>query len=310
MLDESHVSEARADKLPKLTKNLLKSFKPFEDIKEGVVMIINRAERDLSAQDYHKEIRNMISLKNERGPLFEVEEQNFLKYLMANNRIVIFKQPRKQDKNQRFQPCSSDFDIMKTIKGSSFVKSKHILNILSESAKLAIRDFIDEITARSNIKIESICQEIVSSYMQRITKVGKDVKGLIEMKEEVIKLAEEIKFAAKEDIVKILQRELANDRTQDFSEDFAAVMFFKGIYDKTATYFSNLVNKIYSQLSHLLVKMDNKIMSVQKEEQEELERQRQQQKRKELQEQREHERNEMLQHVQRFEQLRSEVGQM
>ena len=53
--------------------------------------------------------------------------------------------------------------------------------------------------------------------MSRITKVGKDVKGLIEMKEEVIKLAEEIKFAAKEDIVKILQRELANDRTQDFS---------------------------------------------------------------------------------------------
>ena len=43
MLDESHVSEARADKLPKLTKNLLKSFKTFEDIKEGVVMIINRA---------------------------------------------------------------------------------------------------------------------------------------------------------------------------------------------------------------------------------------------------------------------------
>ncbi len=46
---------------------------------------------------------------------------------------------------------------MKTIKGSSFVKSKHILNILSESAKLAIRDFIDEITAKSNIKIEQIC---------------------------------------------------------------------------------------------------------------------------------------------------------
>jgi hypothetical protein len=43
MIDESHISEARADKLPKLTKNLLKSFKTFEDIKEGVVMIINRA---------------------------------------------------------------------------------------------------------------------------------------------------------------------------------------------------------------------------------------------------------------------------
>jgi hypothetical protein len=46
---------------------------------------------------------------------------------------------------------------MPTIKNSSFVKSKHILNILSESAKLAIRDFIDEITNKSNIKIEAIC---------------------------------------------------------------------------------------------------------------------------------------------------------
>ena len=50
---------------------------------------------------------------------------------MNNNRIVVFKQPCKEQKNQRFQPCSSDFDIMKTIKGCSFVKSKHILNILS-----------------------------------------------------------------------------------------------------------------------------------------------------------------------------------
>jgi hypothetical protein len=120
-------------------------------------MIVNRAERDLSATDYHKEIKKMIDLKNERGPLFEIEEQNFLNYLMANNRIVLFKQPCKEQKNQRFQPSSSDFDIMKTIKGSSFVKSKHILNILSESAKLAIRDFIDEITAKSNLKIEQIC---------------------------------------------------------------------------------------------------------------------------------------------------------
>lgn len=71
MIDESHISEARADKLPKLTKNLLKSFKTFEDIKEGVVMIINRAERDLSVQDYHKEIKKMIDLKNDSGSLFE-----------------------------------------------------------------------------------------------------------------------------------------------------------------------------------------------------------------------------------------------
>lgn len=70
MIDESHISEARADKLPKLTKNLLKSFKTFEDIKEGVIMIVNRAERDLSITDYHREIKKMLELRNERGSLF------------------------------------------------------------------------------------------------------------------------------------------------------------------------------------------------------------------------------------------------
>ncbi len=153
---------------------------------------------------------------------------------------------------------------MPSIKRCNFVKSKHILNILSESAKLAIRDFIDEITNKSNIKIEAICSEIVGTYSMRVSKIGKNVKGLIDMKEEVINLAEEIKSAQKEDIVKILQRELPDNKVQDFTEDFESVMFFRSVYDKTATYFSNLVNKIYSELSHLLVKMDNRILKVQK----------------------------------------------
>ena len=58
-------------------------------------MIVNRAERDLSVQDYHKEIKKMTELRNEGGSLFEPEEQRFLKYLMDNSRIVIFKSPRK-----------------------------------------------------------------------------------------------------------------------------------------------------------------------------------------------------------------------
>ena len=66
------------------------------------------------------------------------------------------------------------------------------------------------------------------------------------MKDEVIGLAEEIKAAKTDKIVEILQREVSKDQTQDFTDDFAAVMFFKGIYDKTATYFSNLINKIYT----------------------------------------------------------------
>ena len=52
IVDESHISEARADKLPKLVRNLHKSFKTFEDIKDGCSIIVNRAGRDNSEEDY------------------------------------------------------------------------------------------------------------------------------------------------------------------------------------------------------------------------------------------------------------------
>ena len=64
----------------------------------------------------------------------------------------------------------------------------------------------------------------------------------------------------------ILQEEIPKSKIQDFEEDFASIMFFKAIYDKTSTYFSNLVNKIYSELSHLLTILDQKITIIQKEE--------------------------------------------
>ena len=180
-------------------------------------MIINRAERDLSVRDYHREISKILELRNERGHLFEAEEQRFLQHLMAQNRILLFRQPRKEDKNQVFMAGEGERNILPTIKQSSFVKSRHILNILSESAKLAIRDFIDEITNQSNTKIEAICTEIVNVYTGRVREMGRDVRGLIGIKEEVIGLAEEVKSAEKVDIVKILQREVRSDRVQDFS---------------------------------------------------------------------------------------------
>lgn len=46
---------------------------------------------------------------------------------------------------------------MPKIKKSDYVKSRHILNIVSESAKIAIRDFIDNVTLESNKKIEKVC---------------------------------------------------------------------------------------------------------------------------------------------------------
>lgn len=94
--------------------------------------------------------------------------------------------------------------------------------------------------------------------------MGRDVNAIISLKDEVIKLAEEIKSAKKENIIDILQREMPRDKIQDFEEDFASVMFFKGIYDKTQTYFTNLTNKIYSELAHLLTKLDKRITIIQK----------------------------------------------
>lgn len=45
---------------------------------------------------------------------------------------------------------------MPSIRKSDFVKSRHISNIVSESAKIAIRDYIDDVTLRSNAKIEKV----------------------------------------------------------------------------------------------------------------------------------------------------------
>lgn len=64
-----------------------------------------------------------------------------------------------------------------------FVKSRHIQNILSESAKLAIRDFIDEITSKSNFKIECICGEIIEMYTVRVQNLGRDINGIISLKD-------------------------------------------------------------------------------------------------------------------------------
>lgn len=70
-------------------------------------MIINKAEPDLSIYDYHKELKKMLELKTERGFLFELEEQKFLKYLMDNNSIFLFKQPKKDTKSTKFVPTES-----------------------------------------------------------------------------------------------------------------------------------------------------------------------------------------------------------
>ena len=63
-MDESHISEARADKLPKLVRNLHASFETFEDIKDGCCLIVNRAGKENTIEDYHNELKKTIYLQN------------------------------------------------------------------------------------------------------------------------------------------------------------------------------------------------------------------------------------------------------
>lgn len=60
---------------------------------------------------------------------------------MFRNRVLLFKRAGKSSSS--FQAGDNERNIMRCIKEMSYVRSKHIQNIISESAKLSIRDFID-----------------------------------------------------------------------------------------------------------------------------------------------------------------------
>ena len=79
----------------------------------------------------------------------------------------------KKDKGKVFEPTASELNIFPSIKNSDFVKSRHILNIVSESAKIAIRDYIDEMTIKSNVKIERVSAAITEKINTRLKEAGK-----------------------------------------------------------------------------------------------------------------------------------------
>lgn len=73
----------------------------------------------------------MIMLKNENGYLFLEEERKFMNFLIQSNRILLFKQAQKDERNQEFQASKNERTILQIIKESKFVRSRHIQNILS-----------------------------------------------------------------------------------------------------------------------------------------------------------------------------------
>lgn len=53
---------------------------------------------------------------------------------------------------------------MNLIRDTNFVKSKKIKNIISESAKLSIREFVDHLADEADPKIQKLCQEIIKDF--------------------------------------------------------------------------------------------------------------------------------------------------
>ena len=54
-----------------MIKSLGKAFKTFDDIKDGVFLIINRADKEQTYQNYIRELEKMIEMKGERNYLFD-----------------------------------------------------------------------------------------------------------------------------------------------------------------------------------------------------------------------------------------------
>lgn len=77
-------------------------------------------------------------------------------------------------------------------------------------------------------------------------------------------LLETIKQSKGDQLIELLTMSLPSRRVSSFEEDFVAVMFFKDIYDKTEHYFKNIQNKIYSEISPLLARLDKDITNIQK----------------------------------------------
>ena len=63
--------------------------------------------------------------------------------MIQTQKVFLFRSPRKEDKDKKYVPPEEERGLLAKVKSLNYVTSKHIQNILSESAKLAIRDFID-----------------------------------------------------------------------------------------------------------------------------------------------------------------------
>lgn len=74
---------------------------------------------------------------------------------------------------------------------------------------------------------------IADKVIQAVAKAGKQIQTLLELKQGVMELAEDIRNQQGHNILGLIKKELPDYDLKDFEDDFESIMFFKGIYDKT-----------------------------------------------------------------------------
>lgn len=104
----------------------------------------------------------MAKLKNEEGYLFNEEERNFIEFLVKNRRVCLFKQAQREDEGKLLD--IKEENLLNLIRDTNYVKSKKIKNIISESAKLSIRDFVDRLALDAEEKINKFSEEIIKQF--------------------------------------------------------------------------------------------------------------------------------------------------
>ena len=78
---------------------------------------------------------------------------------MKENKVCLFKQAEKEKAGKPLE--FEQTNLTNLIKDANYVKSKKIKNIISESAKLAIRDLIDKLSSEADSKISTLCESLI-----------------------------------------------------------------------------------------------------------------------------------------------------
>lgn len=71
----------------------------------------------------------IAKLKAEDGYLFQEEERNFIKFLVDNRRVCLFKQAQREDEGKVLD--IKEENLLNLIRDTHYVKSKKIRNIIS-----------------------------------------------------------------------------------------------------------------------------------------------------------------------------------